>query len=126
MTTTDDTALQDWITKAVERVTCSRWEDKDDCATCDSSMVTCRHSSYMYCDAHDTMTKPGDRCPHASEIATAVLPIVEAEVRKAKAEVLREAAEDVTEIDGRRDDSAANWLRARATEYETGASDEHR
>ena len=54
------------------------------------------------------------------ESAAAVMPIVEAEVRAAKAEALREAADDVTEIDGRRDDSAANWLRARATEYETG------
>ena len=71
-------------------------------------------------------------------LAAAVLPIVEAEVRKAKAEALREAAEY---IDGEEPhhlgdsdldpleyntlgeygiDRAAEWLRARATEHETG------
>ena len=116
--TTDD--LTKRIAKAVEGVTCLRWEDTDDCGYCESNMVTCRHSSYMYCDAHDTITRPGDRCPHAAEVAAAVLPIVEAEVRKAKAEALREAADAWhAEHEGTRP-GPYGWMWDRAAEYETG------
>ena len=121
--TTDD--LTKRIAKAVERVTCLRWEDTDDCGYCESNMVTCRHSSYMYCDAHDTITKPGDRCPHAAEVAAAVLPIVGAEVRDAKAEALRDAARYFASglhcADMRSTpEETVRYLNRRATEYETG------
>lgn len=63
--------------------------------------------------------------------ATAVLPIVAVEVRKAKAEALREAADGLLEnidwSDGRSSygdndgyEASARELRARAAEYETG------
>ena len=56
--------------------------------------------------------------------AAAVLPIVEAEVRKVKAEALREAALQYGpgQIAGMfsRDGYTRAWLNARATEYETG------
>ena len=72
--------------------------------------------------------------------ATAVLPTVAAEVRKAKAEALREAArvmgewacESLVVIGDELDEStwvemtAGEWLEHRAAEYETGDSDEHR
>lgn len=38
----------------------------------------------------------------------------------AKAEALREAADQVDQIDGRKDDAAANWLRARADQMIQG------
>ena len=38
----------------------------------------------------------------------------------AKAEALREAADQVDQIDGRKDDAAANWLRARADQIQGG------
>lgn len=62
------------------------------------------------------------------ESAAAVLPIVAEEVRKAKAEALREAA-DILECHPLDEPDAAhtpNWLYGRAVEYETGDSDEHR
>ena len=72
--------------------------------------------------------------------AAAVLPIVAVEVRKAKAEALREAArvmgewacESLVVIGDELDEStwvemtAGEWLEHRAAEYETGDSDEHR
>lgn len=39
-------------------------------------------------------------------------------IAKVKADALREAAEGVTEIDGRRDDAAATWLNDRADRIE--------
>lgn len=42
------------------------------------------------------------------------------EIRKAKAEALTEAADSVTEIDGRKDDKAAKWLRNRAQQLKEG------
>ena len=70
----------------------------------------------------------------------AVLPIVEAEVRKAKAEALRETVRDMgewagefilvtgdeTDEDAWTSQTVGEWLEHRATEYETGDSDEHR
>ena len=65
-------------------------------------------------------------------MAAAVLPIVEAEVRAAKAEALREAAkayeaegldvntESMPHHDGWSYVTVSQWLRIRATEYETG------
>ena len=65
-------------------------------------------------------------------VAAAVLPIVEAEVRAAKAEALREAAkaheaegldvntESMPHHDGWSYVTVSQWLRIRATEYETG------
>lgn len=41
-------------------------------------------------------------------------------IAKVKADALREAAEGVTEIDGRRDDAAATWLNDRADRTESG------
>ncbi|MGO3895369.1 hypothetical protein [Brevibacterium aurantiacum] len=41
-------------------------------------------------------------------------------IAKVKADALREAAEGVTEIDGRRDDAAATWLNDRADRIESG------
>ena len=77
------------------------------------------------------------------DLAAAVLPIVEAEVRAAKAEALREAGRDLErewpnrlgiglppeDYDHAGDhaiDTAHEYLKRRATEYETGDSDEHR
>ena len=66
------------------------------------------------------------------ESAAAVLPIVEAEVRAAKVEALREAAkvyeaegldvntESMPHHDGWSYVTVSQWLRIRATEYETG------
>ena len=66
------------------------------------------------------------------EVVAAVLPIVEAEVRAAKAEALREAAkaheaegldvntESMPHHDGWSYVTVSQWLRIRATEYETG------
>jgi len=66
----------------------------------------------------------------AHRYAAAILPLVQAEVRKAQAEALRETADwwaanpddDAFETD--RD--TRNWLRDVAAEYESGDSDEHR
>lgn len=66
--------------------------------------------------------------PDCHVLAAAVLPIVADEVRKAKAEALREAA---TEIEGMGVEPwnaltpATRALRFRATEYETGDSNDH-
>lgn len=62
----------------------------------------------------------------AADIAADILPIVEAEVRAAKAEALREAADAWhAEHEGTRP-GPYGWMWDRATKYETGASDEHR
>ena len=42
----------------------------------------------------------------------------DAMIRAVKAEALRAAADDVHQIDGRQDDDAADWLRARADQIE--------
>ncbi|WME22122.1 hypothetical protein [Brachybacterium sp. GU-2] len=67
----------------------------------------------------------------AERLAKMVTPAVAAEVRKAKAEALREAADSVHDnasspycLPCHRDD--AELLHTIATEYETGDSDEHR
>ncbi|PMC76384.1 hypothetical protein [Brachybacterium sp. UMB0905] len=77
------------------------------------------------------------------QIAAAVMPIVDAAVKRAKAEVLREAGRDLErewpnrlgiglppeDYDHAGDhaiDTAHEYLKRRATEYETGDSDEHR
>lgn len=71
-------------------------------------------------------------------VADAVLPIVEAEVRAAKAEALREAADHIEEvvINARparaftehvlMEHGGPGYLRELATDYETGDGDEHR
>ena len=71
---------------------CDQYEDQDDCATCDSSMVGCSHPPFMYCDEHDTAMDVGEPCPVALEHAAAVLPLVAAEVQAAKAETVDEFA----------------------------------
>lgn len=53
-------------------------------------------------------------------IVRAVLPIIAGEVRKAKAEALREAAPLMHDFHD------AAWLETQATEYETGTSDDLR
>ncbi|WP_341856404.1 hypothetical protein [Brachybacterium sp. GPGPB12] len=111
MTTTDTDALTERLTEAVRETLLD-----DHGAGSDLAYVSWDGEQWLAVEG-------GIDLPH---LIAAVLPIVAVEVRKAKAEALRDAAEDVTEIDGRRDDSAANWLRARATEYEAGGSDEHR
>ena len=74
------------------------------------------------------------------DLAAAVLPIVAEEVRKAKAEALRETVRDMgewagefilvtgdeTDEDAWTSQAVGEWLEHRATEYETGDSDEHR
>lgn len=57
---------------------------------------------------HGTDSRPGNRAEFDRFIA------------KVKADALREAAEGVTEIDGRRDDAAATWLNDRADRIESG------
>lgn len=42
-------------------------------------------------------------------------------IRKAEAKALEEAADDVTNIDGRKDDKAAKWLRDRAQQLKEEA-----
>ena len=138
--TTNPTPLQERIARALMTHECDQHEDQDECMTCDSSMVTCSHPPFMYCVEHDTTVDVGESCPVALERAAAVLPIVAVEVRKAKAEALREAAlvmgewacESLVVIGDEFDEStwvemtAGEWLEHRAAEYETGDSDEHR
>lgn len=76
---------------------------------------------------HDARSTPSGHAP-TSAIVAAVLPIVAEEVRKAKAEALREAAgpewgNNNTLWSGPR---VRAKITRRATEYETGDSDEHR
>ena len=104
--TADTTALQERIARAFMVHGCDQYEDQDDCATCDSSMVGCSHPPFMYCDEHDTAMDVGEPCPVALEHAAAVLPIVAAEVQAAKAEALQEMqehhereADEVEELD---------------------------
>ena len=118
--TTDTTALQERIARALMVHGCDQYEDQDDCATCDSSIVGCSHPPFMYCDEHDTAVDVGEPCPVALEHAAAVLPII----REAQAEALRETADwwaanpddDAFETPG----DTRNWMRDTATEYETG------
>lgn len=64
------------------------------------------------------------------ESAAAVLPIIAAEVRAAKAEALRSAARDIEVSDGHLPGMTVRdvyrGLRFRADDMETGGSDEHR
>ena len=120
MTTTDTDALIERIARALMTHECDQHEDQDECMTCDSSMVTCSHPPFMYCDEHDTAVGVGEPCPVALEHAAAALPIVREEVRKAKAEALREAADAWhAEHRGTRP-GPYNWMWDRATEYEAG------
>lgn len=74
-----------------------------------------------------------DGAERTEEYAAAVLPIIAAEVRAAKAEALKGAARDMGEwadegivVVGEYDEDSwaeltvGEWLNARATEYETG------
>ena len=74
-----------------------------------------------------------DGADRTEEYAAAVLPILAEEVRKAKAEALRDAVRDMGEwadegivVVGENDEDSwaelttGEWLNARATEYETG------
>ena len=88
---------------------------------------------------HDARSTPSDHAP-TSAIVAAVLPILAEEVRKAKAEALRETVRDMgewagefilvtgdeTDEDAWTSQTVGEWLEHRATEYETGDSDEHR
>ena len=93
--TTDTNPLQERIARALMVHGCDQYEDQDDCATCDSSVVVCSHPPFMYCDEHDTAVDVGESCPVALEHAAAVLPIIAVEVKAAKAEALRGAAGDI-------------------------------
>ena len=44
-------------------------------------------------------------------------------IKEVQAEALRDAAAAVTEIDGRRDEAAARWLRARADRLDPNGAD---
>lgn len=126
MTTTDTDALTERIARALMAHECDQYEDQDECMTCDSSMATCSHPPFMYCVEHDTTVDVGESCPVALERASAVLPIVAVEVRKAKAEALREAADAWhAEHEGTRPDPY-NWMWDRADRIETGDSDDRR
>ena len=88
---------------------------------------------------HDARSTPSGHAP-TSAIVAAVLPILAEEVRKAKAEALRETVRDMGEWAGEfilvtgdetgedawTSQTVGEWLEHRATEYETGDSDEHR
>ena len=88
---------------------------------------------------HDARSTPSGHAP-TSAIVAAVLPILAEEVRKAKAEALRETVRDMgewagefilvtgdeTDEDARTSQTVGEWLEHRATEYETGDSDDHR
>lgn len=88
---------------------------------------------------HDARSTPSGHAP-TSAIVAAVLPILAEEVRKAKAEALRETVRDMgewagefilvtgdeTDEDALTSQTVGEWLEHRATEYETGDSDEHR
>src|SRR5699024_8998612 len=132
--TTNPTPLQERIARALMTHECDQHEDQDECMTCDSSMVTCSHPPFMYCVEHDTTVDVGESCPVALERAAAVLPIVAVEVRKAKAEALREAAEELSArsknvSSGHAQigvEAATDWIRRRSDIIETGDSDEHR
>ena len=88
---------------------------------------------------HDARSTPSGHAP-TSAIVAAVLPILAEEARKAKAEALRETVRDMgewagefilvtgdeTDEDAWTSQTVGEWLEHRATEYETGDSDEHR
>lgn len=88
---------------------------------------------------HDARSTPSGHAP-TSAIVAAVLPILAEEARKAKAEALRETVRDMgewagefilvtgdeTDEDALTSQTVGEWLEHRATEYETGDSDEHR
>ena len=88
---------------------------------------------------HDARSTPSGHAP-TSAIVAAVLPILAEEVRKAKAEALRETVRDMgewagefilvtgdeTDEDAWTSQTVGEWLEHRATEYETGDSDDHR
>lgn len=88
---------------------------------------------------HDARSAPSGHAP-TSAIVAAVLPILAEEVRKAKAEALRETVRDMgewagefilvtgdeTDEDAWTSQTVGEWLEHRAAEYETGDSDEHR
>ena len=88
---------------------------------------------------HDARSTPSGHAP-TSAIVAAVLPILAEEVRKAKAEALRETVRDMgewagefilvtgdeTDEDAWTSQTVGEWLEHRATEHETGDSDEHR
>ena len=82
---------------------------------------------------HDARYTPSGHAP-TSAIVAAVLPILAEEVRKAKAEALRETVRDMgewagefilvtgdeTDEDAWTSQTVGEWLEHRATEYETG------
>ena len=82
---------------------------------------------------HDARSTPSGHAP-TSAIVAAVLPILAEEVRKAKAEALRETVRDMgewagefilvtgdeTDEDAWTSQTVGEWLEHRATEYETG------
>ena len=88
---------------------------------------------------HDARSTPSGHAP-TSAIVAAALPILAEEVRKAKAEALRETVRDMgewagefilvtgdeTDEDAWTSQTVGEWLEHRATEYETGDSDDHR
>ena len=118
----DTNPLQERIARALMVHGCDQYEDQDDCATCDSSIVGCSHPPFMYCDEHDTAVDVGEPCPVALEHAAAVLPIV----REAQAEALRESADAWHAEHGGTRPGPYRWMWDRAAEYETGDGDEHR
>ena len=118
--TTDPTPLQERIARALAVP-----------LGCEFTMIGVPKGDAIWCITHDIGIDNGEWCREVDHAAAAVLPIVEAEVRAAKAEALREAADGLLEnidwSDGRSSygdndgyEASARELRARATEYETG------
>ena len=123
MTTTDTDALTERIARALDPLI---WTDED--GDPDATRRLARR--------HNRMTERSASLARAA----AVLPEVAEEVRKAKSDALREAARDMGEwadealvVTGDEHDESTwlewtvgEWLEHRATEHETGDSDDHR
>ena len=109
--TTDTDALIERIARALMTHECDQHEDQDECMTCDSSMVTCSHPPFMYCDEHDTAVDVGEPCPVALEHAAAVLPIL----RRAQADAYEEGAQAQADTYGGQIDTGPNPYRTEQT-----------
>ena len=121
MTATDTDALTERIARALVVA-----------MECEGTMIEVPEGDEIWCMTHDDGIENGEWCRYVAHAAAAVLPIVAVEVRKAKAEALREAKGRVYAsswwADGSDNyaDRVRGFLSTLATEYETGDSDEHR
>ncbi|MFC0673525.1 hypothetical protein [Brachybacterium hainanense] len=96
--TTPDT-LREQIARTMTEAMCERHVDQGMCMTCDSSMVTCSHPPYMYCETHDEATDAGDPCPVAAKGADAVLAVVEPLLAVEREAGAREALEALQAVE---------------------------